>query len=164
MMFSYGRGGPKKESQDDLEVLSLSISGNTVGSNRYRKSGGENRSSRGQEKGLYLGLCHLRDFKIEPLLWVYGVIGLAFESLRIKILKSVSLSRWWEEIWTHFNSICIWKSLKGAGNWEKADLVLHWVTGILKKYESGCYSFHMRKGRQVTSRNLVVRWLISLCV
>lgn len=164
MMFSYGRGGPKKESQDDLEVLSLSISGNTVDSNRYRKSGGENRSSRGQKKGLYLGLCHLRDFKIEPLLWVYGVIGLAFESLRIKILKSVSLRRWWEEIWTHFNSICIWKSLKDAGNWEKADLALHWVTGILKKYESGCYSFHVRKGRQVTSRNLVVRWVISLCV
>lgn len=106
---------------------------------RHRKSGGENSSSRGQKKSLYLDLCYLRDLKMEHLLWIYDAIGLAFENLRIKILKSVSLSIWWEDMWTHFNSICIWKSLKGAGNWEKADLALHWVTGILKKYESGCY-------------------------
>lgn len=122
------------------------ILGNTVGSNRHRKSGGENSSSRGQEKSLYLDLCHLGDFKMEHLLWVYDVIGLAFESLRIKILKSVSLSIWWEDMWTHFNSICIWKSLKGAGNWEKADLALHWVMGFWRNMRVAATEFPYEEG------------------
>lgn len=123
----------KEGKQDDLEVLSLGILAKQWIMVDMGNQEEKNSCSKGMEKEFILRRTGFKGLQIgAPLvsIWCYRP---EFWKPSDKDFEIIVLEKIVEEMFPISTSFVIWKIFQDVRSWEKADLALCWVTGILKK-------------------------------